>query len=78
MTTYYPLRAAAKYAGVTKRTIYRWMSEGIRVDGASIRLKSIRIDGRDCIEEHQLNTFLSTRLLSLDAQKQQHEKFSID
>ena len=78
MRTYYPLRAAAKHAGVSKRTVYRWISEGIRVDAGPIRLKAIRIDGRICIEEHRLNAFLGARRRFLKAQDQRHEKFSFN
>ena len=78
MTIYYPLRAAAKYAGVSKRTIRRWISAGFRVDEGRIHLQSTTVDGRVCIEELQLEAFLTTRCRFLEALEQRHEKFSLE
>ena len=78
MSTYYPLRAAAKHAGVSKRTIYRWIIEGIMIDGRKTYLTSKKIDSRICIEEYHLNTFLTARSKFHTSQKQQHEKFTLD
>lgn len=78
MTTYYPLRAAAKYAGVSKRTIRRWISAGFRVDEGRIHLQSTTVDGRVCIDELHLDAFLAVRRRFLEALEQKHEKFSLD
>ncbi|GAI25743.1 unnamed protein product, partial [marine sediment metagenome] len=32
MATYYPIPAAAKHAGVSTRTIDRWIDKGIPID----------------------------------------------
>lgn len=78
MKTYYPLRAAAKYSGVSTRTIRRWISAGFCVDEGRIHLQSTTVDGRLCFEELHLDAFLAVRRRFLEAREQKHEKFSLD
>jgi len=77
MTTYYPIRAAAKHAGVSRRTIYRWIHDGLRLDNRWIRLQAVSIDFRTCIEENQLKSFLTARLKYREEQERRHEQFTI-
>ncbi|GAI20917.1 unnamed protein product, partial [marine sediment metagenome] len=51
MATYYPIPAAAKHAGVSRRTIDRWIDKGIPIDGVLVRLQCVTIMYRRCIEE---------------------------
>ena len=77
MKTYYPYRAAAKYAGVSRRTIYRWVSQGYMIGKGRIRLRAEFIGSRLCIEERHLNAFLAARRKYLETQRKWHEKFTV-
>lgn len=77
MKTYYPYRAAAKYANVSPRTIYRWKVDGYLVSRGRIFLKVASINGRLCVEEGQLKAFLSARRKFLESKRKRHEKFTI-
>jgi len=59
--TSYSLRAAAEYAGVTKRTISRWIAQGLSSEGRLILLRSRRINGRPYVHERDLDLFLQAR-----------------
>lgn len=77
MKIYYPYRAAAKFARVSPRTIYRWATQGYLIDNGRIFLRTARINSRLCVEEGQLKAFLSARLRFLENQRKRHEKFTI-
>ncbi|GAI35333.1 unnamed protein product, partial [marine sediment metagenome] len=74
--TYYPIRAAAKHAGVSERTVRTWLTGGIQLDGELIRLKSVRMDERLCIDERELDIFIALRRRNLERRERRHEKFS--
>lgn len=59
--TSYSLRAAADYARVTKRTISRWIAEGLRSRGRRILLPTRRVNDRPYIRERDLKLFLHAR-----------------
>lgn len=78
MKTYYPMRAAAKYAGVSRRTLYRWISRGLYTEeNGRIRLRTTSIASRGiCVEETQLKTFVAARDRQLLLQAARHDKFT--
>jgi|GEM_PF-4884415 len=77
MKTYYPLRAAADFAGVSKRTMYRWIDRGLHTEEyGRIRLQKVDIASRGtCIEETHLKAFVAARDRQLVFQARLHEKF---
>ena len=77
MKTYYPLRAAARCAGVSMRTIYRWISKGIHTgEYGRIRLRTVSIASHGtCIEESDLKAFIAARDRQQARQSSSHEKF---
>lgn len=77
MKTYYPIRAAAKLAKVTPRTIYRWMISGYRTERGVLHLNAEHIKGRECIEEKHLKAFIEQRRAHIEFSKAIHDKFSI-
>jgi len=82
MATYYPIPAAAKHAGVSRRTIDRWIDKGIPIDGVLVRLRCVTIKDRRCIEEGCLHDFTAARHRYREDQKREHkrlqEKFTIE
>jgi len=76
--TYYPPRAAAEYAGVSCRTIYRWATHGYLVNGHKIRLKMVAVGYRLCIEELELKAFVLARSRLLEKRRKYHEKFTVE
>ena len=59
--TSYSLRAAAEYAGVSKRTISRWIAQGLGSEDHRNLLPSRRVNGRPYIRERDLELFLHAR-----------------
>ncbi|GAI15784.1 unnamed protein product, partial [marine sediment metagenome] len=49
---------------------------GIQLDGELIRLKSVRMDERLCIDERELDIFIALRRRNLERRERRHEKFS--
>lgn len=78
MKTYYPMRAAAKYAGVSKRTLYRWINRGLYTEEyGRIRLQSVSIASRGtCVDETHLKAFVAARDSQLLLQAARHDKFT--
>ncbi len=77
MTTYYPIKAAARLAQVTTRTIYRWMSLGYRTERGLLKLRAEYVKGRQCIEEKHLKAFVEQRRVHIEFTKAINDKFSI-
>jgi len=78
MPTYYRIRGAAMCAGVSRRTIYRWLQGGFAVNGnRRIVLRAVTVSHRHCIEESYLRAFLAARRKYLDAVAADREKITI-
>ena len=57
--TYYDVKGAAEYAGVSRRTIYVWQNKGVQAeDGGRIWLPVRIVDGVTQINEIDLDNYL--------------------